>query len=434
MQNKYKLIIGWLALGSLVLSAETFTLENAIDYALQHSPQYRVIYKDKEISRAQSFAGYGEVLPQLNYSYTESTRKSPSSPEMVALGMGGDETRTKIKELSAQQLLFSVNGLAALKASLSSGRLADYTYADSKEQFVLSVKKAFFDLQMSRELLRLNQELAAQTEHYARNAQLMFDNGTIARSELLNARIQLYEAQKNLTNAGKAAAAAGYNLNTLIGLPLTQNTALAAYNVTVDETFLTKNLDAVELAEQAYALRPSFLAFHEAVELNKAAYLNAWGSSLPALYYVYSKQSSEYDPASLMSPDGDTETWALSAKWNFFAGGANWFQIHEKANNRDKYAEQEKIQRNAVLIEIQSALDELRAQLQTVLGAREQNQLAAESLRIAQINFESGNGTSTQLNDALIQRQSSATNLIKALYDYEYAAARLNYAAGQKII
>jgi outer membrane protein TolC len=203
--------------------------------------------------------------------------------------------------------------------------------------------------------------------------------------------------------------------------------------VVVDETFLTKNIDAAALAEQAYKLRPSFLAFRESVELNKADYLSAWGASLPGLYYIYSKQHNEYDPASLMTTAGDTETWTLSAKWNFFAGGANWFQIHEKANNRDKYREQEKIQRGYILIEIQSALDDLRAQIQNVLAAREQNQLAAESLRIARINFESGNGTSTQLNDALIQRQSSGTNLIRALYDYEYARAKLNYAAGQEI-
>jgi outer membrane protein TolC len=68
------------------------------------------------------------------------------------------------------------------------------------------------------------------------------------------------------------------------------------------------------------------------------------------------------------------------------------------------------------------------------MSARAQDALADESLRIAQINFESGNGTSVQLNDALIQKQGAATNLIKSLYDYTYARAKLNYAAGQKIL
>ena len=92
------------------------------------------------------------------------------------------------------------------------------------------------------------------------------------------------------------------------------------------------------------------------------------------------------------------------------------------------------MQRNYVLMEIQSAVDDLRAQVQNVLSVRAQDTLASESLRIAQINFESGNGTATQLNDALIQKQGAGTNLIKAMYDYEYARARLNYVAGQEIL
>jgi outer membrane protein TolC len=135
-----------------------------------------------------------------------------------------------------------------------------------------------------------------------------------------------------------------------------------------------------------------------------------------------------------MTVDGNSETWALSARWNFFAGGSNWFRIHEKKNNSDRHAAMEKMQRNFVLMEIQSAIDDLRAQVQNVLGARVQDSLADESLRIAQINFESGNGTATQLNDALIRKHGAGTNLIRAMYDYEYARARLNYAAGQRIL
>lgn len=424
----------------IVLGAQTLTLEQTIDYAVKNSPQYQIIYKEKEITRAQGRASYGAVLPQLSYGYTEATVKSPDG-EPIDLGplgkislSAGDEIKNKATELSVQQLLFSVGGIAAVKAGWSVGKLTNYTYADAKEQFVLSVKKAFFDLQMVNQLKELNQELTVQTAHYVRNAEIMFDNGLIARNDMLNARIQLYEAQKNQTNADKMAALAGYNLNTLIGMSVTQNITLAKHEVIVDESLLTRNFDATALAEGAYKKKPSFLAFHEAVELNNAEQLGAWGASLPAVYYSYSQKDAEYDPKSPMTPDGITETWAISARWNFFAGGSNLFKIHEKKNNSDKFAEQEKMMRNYVLIEIQSAVDDLRAQVQNVMSARVQDSLADESLRIAQINFESGNGTTTQLNDALIQKQGAATNMIKAMYDYEYARAKLNYAAGQEIL
>ena len=411
-------------------NALTLTLDDTIDYAIKHSPRYQIIYKDREIGVAQGRAGYGAVLPQLSFTYTDMTREfEPISGSGI-----GSETKIKTQEFSAQQMLFSFSGLAAVKAGRSAGKLANYTYVDAREQFELAVKKAFFDLQMTNELKELSQEIAEQTARYVRNAEIMFENGLIARHDMLNAQIQLYEAQKNQTNADKMAALAGYNLNTLIGLPLTQKITLVKHDVLVDEALLNRNFDTAALSEVAYKKKPSFLAFREVVELNNADQFAAWGASLPSLFFIYSHQNAEYDPQSLMTVNGDTESWAISARWNFFAGGSNWFRIHEKKNNSDKFAAQEKMQRNYVLMEIQSAIDDLRAQVQNVMSARMQDSLADESLRIAQINFESGNGTVTQLNDAFIQKHGAGTNLIKAYYDYAYARARLNYATGQEIL
>ena len=378
------------------------------------------------------------MLPQLSLSHSDATAKTPQpdlDPAMQALlGESKNETKTKSDDFTGQQLLFSFNCLAAIGASWSSGKLADYVYADASEKFVLSVRQAFFDLQAANAMRSLAADLAAQTNTYARNSELMFTGGVISRKEMLDVRIQAYEAQKNLTNAEKAAAAARYNFNTTIGLPVSETVQLVTYNVEVAEDILTKNFDAAALTEEAYRLRPSYLAAQEAVWLNQVDHFGAWGSSLPAVYYSYSKKKTSYDPESLMTPDGETETKAISVQWNFFAGGANWFKIHEKANSSDRQKEQLKLARSRLVMEIQSSLDEVKAQAQNILTARAQDALAAEALAIAKIDFESGNGTAMQLNDAIINQQSAGNNLIRALYDYEYARAKLNYAAGQEIL
>ncbi|MDR1323777.1 MAG: TolC family protein [Candidatus Margulisbacteria bacterium] len=425
-------------------TAQTFTLEQSIEHALQHSPQHKIIYKNREVSKDQARQGYAAVLPQLSLGYTEATVKTPQSdtpaipdPTMQALlgamSTGKDETKTKSEEFNGQQLLFSFGGLAAVGASWSAGKLANYVYDDASAQFVLSVRKAFFDLQAANDMQRLAADLSTLTDTYARNAEIMFENGLVSRKEMLDVRIQAYDAQKNLTNAGKAAAAARYNFNTTIGLPVDAAVQLVTHNVEIAEDILAKNFDAAALMEDAYRLRPSYLAAQETVWLNQIDHFNAWAGSLPAVYYSYNKKKTDYDPETMMTTSGETETRAISAQWNFFAGGANWFKIHEKANNSDRQEEQLKLARSYLLMEIQSSLDDVKAQAQNILTARAQDSLAAESLRIARIDFESGNGTATQLNDAVIQQQSAGNNLIRALYDYEYARAKLNYAAGQNV-
>jgi outer membrane protein TolC len=435
MRGKYFLLTMFLLAAA---QAQTFTLEQSIEHALQHSPQHKIIYKDREISKDQARQGYAAVLPQLSLGYTEATVKTPQ-PDLdpmtqSLLGESKDETKTKSEEFNGQQLLFSFSGLGAIGASWSAGKLANYIYDDASAQFVLSVRKAFFDLQAANDMQRLAVDLAELMNTYARNAEIMFENGLISRKEMLDVRIQAYDAQKNLTNADKAAAAARYNFNTTIGLPVDADVQLVTYNVEIAADILTRNFDAAALTEDAYRLRPSYLATQETVWLNQVDHFNAWASSLPAVYYSYNKKKTTYDPESLMTPAGETETKAVSAQWNFFAGGANWFKIHEKANNSDRQEEQLKLARNRLLMEIQSSLDDVKAQAQNILTTRAQESLAAESLRIARIDFESGNGTATQLNDAVIRQQGAGNNLIRALYDYEYARARLNYVAGQNIL
>ncbi|MDR1114391.1 MAG: TolC family protein [Candidatus Margulisbacteria bacterium] len=428
-----------------VAIALTFSLEHSIEHALQHSPRHKIIYKDREVSKDQARQGYAVALPQLSLGYTEATVKTPQSdtptipdPTMQALlgamSTDKDETKTKSEEFSGQQLLFSFSGLGAVGASWSAGKLANYVYDDASAQFVLSVRKAFFDLQAANDMQKLAADLATLTDTYARNAEIMFENGLVSRKEMLDVRIQAYDAQKNLTNASKAAAAARYNFNTTIGLPVDAAVQLVTHNVEIAEDILAQNFDAAALTEDASRLRPSYLAAQEAVWLNQIDHFNAWGSSLPALYYSYNKKKTDYDPETMMTASGETETQAISAQWNFFAGGANWFKIHEKANNSDRQKEQLKLARSYLLMEIQSSLDDVKAQAQNILTARAQDSLAAESLRIARIDFESGNGTATQLNDAVIKQQSAGNNLIRALYDYEYARAKLNYAAGQNVL
>ncbi|GBR75837.1 type I secretion outer membrane protein TolC [Candidatus Termititenax persephonae] len=431
-------LLSLLCAAGLAGELSVLTLDDALDYALKHSPRHKIIYKDREISKSQARQGYAAVLPQLSLGRSETTAQTPQpdlDPAMQAmLGGGNDETKTQVEEFSGQQLLFSFSGLAAAGASWSAEKLASYVYADAREQFLLSVRKAFFDLQAAESMRLLATDMTEQLETYARNAEIMFANGVIARKDLLDVRIQLYGAQKNLTNVQKAAAAARYGFNTMLGLPVQQDTRLVTYNVEIAGGLGRQDWDAAALTKAAYRLRPSYLALQEAVWLAQVDHFNSWGSSLPAVYYVYNKRKTSYDPESMLSPSGETETQTISAQWNFFAGGANWFKIHEKANSSDKQKEQLKLAQDSLLAEIQGSLDDVKALAQNVLLAQEEEALAEESLRIARVDFESGNGTATQFNDALIQRQSAGNNLIRALYDYEYARARLNYAAGQNIL
>jgi len=115
------------------------------------------------------------------------------------------------------------------------------------------------------------------------------------------------------------------SFNNLLGRPLDSELILVTPDV---EVVMNDGLIEQELINKALQGRPAFKAFKETVRLAEADDINAWGESLPSVYYIYNKQHSEYDVAS--QTDGDTETKMISAGWKFFSGGANLHKINEK--------------------------------------------------------------------------------------------------------
>lgn len=437
-----KLLFFIFVFGLLVAETETFSLAKTIEYAKEHSPKYQIIKREREIARAQAFQGYGAVLPNLEASYTDSTRQTPESKtgEQFAKIFGPtanvsaddifpSRIKTKTTELKGTQLLFGFSGLAAWIAARAAEKLAEYNYLDKQEAFDLEVKKSFYDLQSAKNIKEVAMKLHEQTAKHAKDAGVMYQSNLIAKKDFLDARIGELNAKQNYDTMNKNYLLALRFFNNLIGREINQEINLATYNVQIVSTV---NLNSQELVNYAYEHRPAFQAFNETLKLAQADDINAWGESLPSIYYIYSKQNNKYDVDS--QTDGDTETQMISAGWRFFSGGANLHKINEKNNYKEKMKEVEKNTKNLLAIEINNNLAELEVAKQNVEIARESLDLSKESLRLAEINFQSGNGTQTQYNDALVQYQGANTNYVRTVYDYEYAKDKLNYSVGKEVL
>lgn len=429
-------------LGFLTAATDSFDLPAVIDYAQAHSSHFQIIKREYEIDRSKAFQGYGAVLPNLQATYTNSETKIPES----ALGktfaqMAGptanidpdDISPTKIKtkttELSASQLLFSFSGLAAWIAAGAAEKLADYNYQDKKEAFFLQVKKSYYDLLIASRMKDVTAKIYEQNKRHAREAEVMFQTGTLAKKDYLDARVAELNSKQQADMMRKNFKLALNSFNNLIGREIEQEIALVTPDVKViDDTGLTEQ----DLIDKALRVRPSFKLFKETLRLAEADDINAWGESLPSAYFIYNKQHNEYDVDS--QTDGDTETKAISVGWKFFSGGANLHKINEKRNYKEKMVEQEKNVRDLLAIDIKNTLTELRIAGDNVSSAKEALSLAEESQKLAELSFRNGAATQTLYNDAVAQYQAAYANNLKALYDYEYAKNKLNYVVGEKVI
>ncbi len=81
-------------------------------------------------------------------------------------------------------------------------------------------------------------------------------------------------------------------------------------------------------------------------------------------------------------------------------------------------------------LELSSASTELDAAREIVSTQQKAVELAREGLTIAEVSYENGVITSTELNDARLSLLETEWELMQAKYSQIVAAARTRYAAG----
>lgn len=424
------------------LASETMDLAQAMDYAYKNGPKAIIINREYEIARSQAFQGYGAVLPSFQAKYSDVIRKSPVAEQVelpasysmfaAMIPETNEETKVKTTELSATWMVFSFAGFAAVGAANNAMDLANNQYADAKQGLQLEITKAYYDLQSAELVKRLTEKVAKQATQHAREVEIMYKNNVLNKKDHLEARIRMLDARQNAANGELSYTLSLRSFNSLLGLPVTQTVQLATPNIPL---IAAPTLDAEELTAYALLHKPAYKAFETLVRLSEADEFGTWGESLPQFFLSYSKQNNKYDKETSYTLNGDTETKMWFASWNFFSGGgANFHKMNEKKNAKEKMYAQRETMRASIRMAVEIAINSVLVKTTNYAMALEQDALADEVLKIAEINFREGAGTSTDYNDALAQKLAAETTKIKAAADYVYAKEQLNYAVGKEVL
>jgi len=407
-----KIVFFLLGVGSLLL-ADTFTVGTAIEYGLKNSSQIKILKKEREILRAQSFQGRAVVYPQLELGYSDSLRNSPvnktgqqfasifpATANVSADDIFPSSLRTQSTYFKAKQLLFSISIFTALKASDATLKLADYLYDDAEAQYILSVRRQFYHYQSSNQILKLHQHLLDQTTQHLADVETKVELDMLAKRDLLNAKVVMLQAKQNLLNSEKNQQLALFELNKILGRRLSNE-------MTVDQPFrfenkLNQNLSIKKLYKLALENRQAVKAFEEMAKLAGMAEISAKSDSLPSVYYNYRSQNDQYDSDS--QTDGTTETQTLSVEWRFFSGGSNLHRNNEKRQAFEKIKEEANVLFSTLEIEIHTAIKEYNNSSERLKLAAEMVSHAKESYKLAKSQFKEGVISSRDVQDAISQK------------------------------
>ena len=283
----------------------------------------------------------------------------------------------------------------------------------------------YFNILQCRNLIKVAEENIQTLQEHLKNVNAQFRAGTVAKADVLSSEVNLANAQQNLVNAQNNYDIAVATLDNYLLLP--------ADTIIHPQDSLTYEVYNVDLATcTAYALenRPDVAAADYAVKRAESAIRTAKAGYKPSLNASASAgTSSAHFP---LRPDAEGESWSIgvNASWNVFDSGITETQIRQAEAALINAQEVAATTREAIQLDVQSALLTLRAAEKNIATTQVAIKSAEEDYHIAQVRYAAGVGTNLDVMDASDKLTQAKTNYYTALYNYNTAKAALDKAMG----
>jgi outer membrane protein TolC len=311
--------------------------------------------------------------------------------------------------------VYDLRALNDLRAERHNVAAADHTYKSARELVVLVAANGY--------LQALAASARADSARAQRDtAQALFDqatdlraNGLAAGIEVLRAQVELDQERQRVTASQNDFEKAKLQLARIVGLPLGQPFTLVSElpDVPVPDLTLESAL------EQAYRLRPDYLAALERVKAAEAARAAAVGDMSPSAHL-------NADYGELVASTSSHITFAIVGAINvpIFQGGKRGKLMEADADLRSRRSEADDL-KAAIYYDVKTTFMDLQAngeQLQVATRARD---VAQTALTQSRDRFAAGVTNNLEVVQAQEAVSRANEQYINALYSYNVDKALL---------
>jgi len=291
----------------------------------------------------------------------------------------------------------------------------------ARQSLVLDTTTAYFALLQSYNILDLSRQSDEQMQNHLKNANLNYDNGIVAKSDVLRAEVELAAAEQNRFKAENNVELAKTTLCNMMGVDLHTNFSVS--NI-LSTTYPLQDLDSyLGTARQE---RPELKAMNAQVMIGKSAITAAQSGKFPTLNLngVYELKGNDF-PASDAS-------WSimLNASWNAFDGGITTSRITQAQKNLAISNSQQQQLIDNIVLEVTQAYFNVEDTSKRLFTAQKGAVKADEDYRIAQKRYTSGISASVEILDSHVAFLNAKNSLIQTQFDYHINYAKLLKATG----
>ncbi len=420
-----------LCIGAVLAGAvQGETLEEAWAMALAQDPSAAAAAADADAADAELRAARGARLPQLGVSGGYTRYADAPALDVAAPGFSFrsprifDDDDMLMGSAELRLPIYTGGSVSAgVRAAAAQSRAASAEHDRSVAELKLDVARGYVGVLRARRALAAAEAGVEALRAHLADVDVMVAQETVARTDLLAARVALANAEQGRLRAANGVDLAQGAYNRRLGQPLERVPVLderVAAPVTVDES----GLDA--LVARALQGRPELSGLDSRAEALRAQARAETGKRLPqiALTAAYSHLES-----TILDRE-DFSTVGVGFSWALFDGG----QARNRATALRRAGQAAELRaadaRTGIQLEVRAAwlgLAEARARIG---ASREAVDQAEENLRISRELYGAGLATNTQVLDAVALRVGATANRDDAVLDAELARLALACAIG----
>lgn len=422
-------------------SLETFTLEDAQNYALTHNLNMKIKQTDIDIAKEQvnetRAIGLPNVSGGLNYQHFVQLPVSlvpaiffnPMAPEGEFAELKFGTKNNLAASLEASQLLFNGSYLVALEASKTFVNLSEQNLQQAEIDLKYSVTQSYYNALIAKEQVKL---LEMNTENLSKilfETEELNKSGFVEEMDVDRLRLTLNNLKTQIFSAERGAELALNALKFQMGMEDTtsielseslQDIVAGLEEMAVDESFSPEN-------------RPEYRLLDQQERLNELDIKNYRWQRLPNLAAFASyQQQFQNDGFDVFDGDFWFPTFVVGLQLNvpIFQGLGKNAQIKQRELMAVQLRDGKDLLKQSFNLEITQAKTNFTNALEQMKSQEENIKLAQKIYDTAIIKYNEGLGSSLEVNSAESSLFETQGLYVQSLLNLVIAKTNLDKALG----
>jgi outer membrane protein len=422
------------------------TADRAVQLALEHNSQIIGANADVLSARSTAYGAWSAMLPSVSASLSRSGSQIRNQRGTTVVGgqMTVPSTTPEYDyyatnpEVSGVWSVLNLSSLANVASARAGLQSASWQRLATRSSVALQARQQFYEVVKAVKLVEVNDHALRLSRDNERRVRVLFEVGSVSRSDLLKTQVQTAQSQLDSIGAVQSLLEQRNALASFLGVEEARlgevDTMLAVAPVEYDEAAVLR---------EAEENRPDLKA---ALTALRSARSGVWAARLSWLPYVTVAGSAVYDPFS------DTKTFdedgvpasahseydrklsgSVALNWDFFDGLT---KSASSAAARARLARAESaydVLRRNLAGEVHQATLTYQLALASERLASTAVASATENMKLTQQKYNVGSATILDLIDAQVQLQRAESQLVSALAGIRVAEARLDQVRGRGV-